>query len=507
MQDQVDRLNTNMEKLIEQINIANQNKFGRKTEKVDILDGQMHLFNEAEKILETLYVPEPPIEDVVKVKPKKTKGKREADLSGLPTKVVNHELSNDELQSIFGAKWKRLPDEVYKRLNYVPATVEVIEHHIAVYAGLDNQTMVKADRPLDLFSNSIATPSLVAGILNGKYVNALPFNRMEQEFKRNEINLTRQLMASWTIHSYERYFSFFYDFLHERLLSYPILQADETPVTVVKDNRPAGSKSYFWIYRTGEKLANPIILYDYQKTRKADHPRSFLSGFDGYLVTDAYSVYQQLDREEDLTVAACWSHARRRYAEVVKSLGKNAPSDAIAVQALLLIGAIYKQDQRLSKNRSNDDLSYEEILSRRQLIVKPLVDAYFTWVAKQLQTTGKGKTKDALQYSVNQEKYLRVFLSHADLSLDNNASERSIRSVAIGRNNWVTIDTIDGAKASAGIYSIVETAKANKLKPYDYLKLLLEELPKINKSGDKSQLEKLLPWSESLPDECHQTMK
>jgi len=506
MQDQVERLNTNMENLIEQINIANQNKFGRKTEKVEILDGQMHLFNEAEKILETLFVPEPLIDDVVKQRPKKTKGKREADLKGLPTKVINHELTDEELNSIFGDKWKRLPDEVYKRLNYIPATVEVLEHHVAVYAGLDNQTMVKADRPLDLFSNSIATPSLVAGILNGKYVNALPYNRMEQEFKRNEINLTRQLMASWTIHAHERYLSIFYDLLHKRLLGYPILQADETTVTVVKDNRPAGSSSYMWIYRTGEKLANPIVLYDYQKTRKAQHPRSFLSGFEGYLVTDAFSVYQQLDREEELTVSACWSHARRRYANVMKALGKKAPSDSIAAQALLLIGAIYKQDQQLSKNRPNEELGSKEIYNRRQLIVKPLVDAYFVWVAKQIQTIGKGKTKEALQYSINQEKYLRVFLDHPNLPLDNNAAERSIRSFAIGRNNWVTIDTIDGAKASAGIYSIVETAKANKLKPYDYLKYLLEEIPKINKSGDLSQLEKLLPWSEELPGECRQTI-
>jgi transposase len=223
-------LNQKIDLLMEQVALANQRRFGRSSEKI-VLEGQMELcFNEAEVIMDAKEsITEPEFDEVYSkpAKRKKQKGKREADLKDLPLKVLHHEMSDLELKEIFGDKWRRLPDEVYKRLAFHPATFEVEEHHVAVYCGADNQTIVRAKRDHDLLRNSIVTPSLQAAIYNGKYVNALPLYRLEQEFKRHDMNISRQNMANWTIQCSERYLSLLYDRMHQEILESPVLQADD----------------------------------------------------------------------------------------------------------------------------------------------------------------------------------------------------------------------------------------------------------------------------------------
>ncbi|WP_349948561.1 transposase [Lacrimispora sp. BS-2] len=224
MQEQMGQMNRNMELLIEQLSIANQKRFGRSSEKLDI-DGQLSMndcFNEAEVIAALGTDLEPEMEEVspCTYKRRKQKGKREEDLKGIETVEVLHELDKDQLEQIFGKDgWKRLPDEVYKRLDFHPATFKVLEHHVAVYAGKNNETMVKAKRSYDLLRNSIVTPSLEAAIINSKYVNAIPLYRLEQEFARNEIHLSRQNMANWTIQCAERYLSLLWDRMHKEMCS------------------------------------------------------------------------------------------------------------------------------------------------------------------------------------------------------------------------------------------------------------------------------------------------
>lgn len=511
VQDQLDKSNHNIELLIEQMKIANQKRFGRSSEKLsnELIEGQLNLFNEAEAMTATTYTPEVDIDDVVKSqpvsKPKRHKGQRDENLEGLPVEVITHELDDEKLDSIFKTKPKRLPDEVYKRLKHIPAKYVVEEHHVAVYAGTDNEgneRIVKADRPASLFRNSIATPSIVSAILNGKYVNALPLYRIEQEFNRNDIKLHRQVMASWTIKVAENYLSLLYDYLHREIYNYHVLQADETPVEVTKDGRPAGSKSYMWVYRTGKMYTeNPIVLYEYQKTRNTSHPREFLKDYQGVVVTDGYQVYHTLDKEyETLTIAGCWSHSRRRFANVVKSLGKDKAKDTLANDALKQIGAIYKLEE------SFKELTSEERLKQRQLIVKPLVEAFFAWVKEhQNDVPAKSETGKGLSYCISQEKYLKVFLEDGEVPMDNNAAEQAIRGFCIGKQNWHLIDTIDGAKASAIIYSIAETAKANNLKPYDYFEHLLTVMPEHMDDKNIDFLQDLLPWSEKLPENCRKS--
>ena len=259
-----------------------------------------------------------------------------------------------------------------------------------------------------------------------------------------------------------------------------------------------------WVYRTGRMYTErQIVLYEYQKTRNASHPREFLKDFNGVCVTDGYQVYHTLeDEREDLKIAGCWSHARRRFDEAVKALPKEKQKNSRAYLALTMIQAIYREEKQLK------ELPAQERHNRRQLSIRPLVDAYFTWVRENLpRVPQKSKTWEGFNYSLNQEKYLKVFLDDGEVPLDNNAAEQSIRGFCIGKKNWVMIDTVVGAKSSAIIYSIAETAKANNLKPYDYFEYLLTEIPKHLDDTDRSFLDNLLPWSPNLPANCRKPGK
>ncbi len=507
MQDQLEQLNQNMERLIEQMAAANNQRFGRSSEKLEVIDGQLGLdfiFNKAEALTETLYVVEPAEEDVLPTKKKKQVGKREKDLEGLPVQEIQHMLSEEQLNEIFGVNgWKQLPGEVFKRVKVEPAVYTVEEHHVAVYAGKDNQTIVKADRPKSLLRNSIATPSLVASVYNAKYVNGMPLERIHKEYLRNDIHISKQVLANWVIQCAERYLGIMFDYLQKELLTFRILQADETPVFVTKDGRPANSKSFMWVYRTGKCYKEtPIILYEYQKTRKAAHPQEFLKDFHGTLVTDAYSVYDSMDRKNpDIVFAGCWAHGRRRFAEAIKAIPKEkreTAKDTIAYQALKQIAAIYHLDNELS------DLSPEQRKQERQLTVKPLVEAFFAWAKdiKEQNCLSKSKTLDGIHYCLNHETNLKEFLNDGDLPLDNNATESALRTFCVHKHTWRLIDSVDGAKASAIVYSLTETAKANHLNPFRYLEFLLTEL--MEHQGDTNQnfLKDLLPWSEQIPEIC-----
>ena len=494
--------NEKMQLLMEQVILGKQNRFGRSSEKMEDtsqicfreIDGTIIFFNEAEAICD-LNAAEPEDLELKSPKQPKRKGKKEADLSGLPVRRIDHYLSEEELEAEFGVRgWKQLPDAISRKYHFVPAKVEVEEHHIGVYASKTDEHMVKADHPKALLHGSLVSPSLGAAIINGKYVNAVPLYRLEQEFQRYDLQITRQNMANWCIRLAEEYLSILYDYLHKELYFYHVIQADETPVLVNHDGRKAGSKSWMWVYRSGHLYQKrQIVLYEYQQTRNASHPREFLKGYDGICVTDGYQVYHTLEKElEELTIAGCWVHCRRRFDEALKLVPKSCQKESNAFLLMKQIQAIYREEGKLN------DLSSDERLKQRQAVIKPLVDAFFAYL-KTINVSKKDKFGDAVGYALNQEKYLRVFLTDGDVPIDNNASERAIRGFCIGKKNWQMIDTIHGAKSSAIIYSIVETAKANNLKPFDYVQHLLEEIPKHMNDKDCSFLEDLLPWSEKLP--------
>lgn len=511
-QDELSRLNDNYEKLLEQLRVATQVRFGRHSEKIEVIDGQISLFDEAEAISDPSAA-EPSAEEVVAAyRRRKPKGKREEDLKGLPEEIVpTHSVSKEELDAFYGpGNWKAMPSETYKRVRYEPASWTVEVHTVEVYVGTggDHQDeFLRGERPKDLIRNSIVTPSLGGAILNGKYVLALPFNRIEQEFERSGLTISRQTMANWII-SFSRYFAPLWERMRQHLLTLPVVQADETPTQVIRDGRPAGSQSYMWVHRSGEFCEDKqIILYEYQKTRHHTHPLEFYASYSGVLETDGLQQYHLVEQKlPGVTNANCWAHARRDYSDACKAIGKSnaqALKRSVAHQALELIAKIYAEEGRLK------DLTAEERLEQRQVKVKPLVEAYFAWVREQLNSgrnLPKGKTVEGLNYSLNHEKQLKVFLTNGNVPIDNSASERSIRPFCLGKKNWLFFNTERGARASAIAYSLAESAKANNLKPYPYFKHLLSELPdRMDEQGniDPSTLDDLMPWAKGLPEECY----
>ena len=518
--NQVEALNTKlidmddkMQKLMEQVILSNKARFGRSSEKMadpeqisfTEVDGQIVFFNEAEAEAD-LDEPEP---DDLELKPKrgkKTKGKKDKDLKGLPSNRINHYMSDDELIKEFGENgWKQLPDAVARRYVFTPAKVEIEEHHIGVYASKkDDNHMVKAKHPKTLLRGSLVSPSLGAALMNAKYVNATPLARIEREMERYGLAIPRKNMASWMIRLGEEYIAVMYDFLHKLLYDFHVIQADETPVKVNRDGRPAGALSYMWVYRSGFMYQDKqIVLYEYQKTRNTSHPREFLKDFQGVCVTDGYQVYHTLDKEmEDLTIAGCWVHCRRRFNEALEVIPKEARKGTMSYLIMKQIQAIYREESKLK------DCSIEDRLKQRQVVIKPLVDALFVYLKQhEHEVPGSSKLRGAVNYALNQEKYLKVFLEDGEVPIDNNASERAIRGFCIGKKNWEVIDTVNGAKTSAMIYSIAETAKANNLKPYEYFKLLLEVIPEHMEDTNTSFLEDLLPWSPNLPEYVRKPQK
>lgn len=502
---QTQALNDKMQLMMEQLVLSKKSRFGRSSEKMAgpgqirfmEVDGEIVFFNEAEAVCD-LDVPEPDSLEPQQPKKKKQAGKREADLAGLPVRRIDHYLSEKELAAEFGEKgWKQLPDAISRCYRFVPAKVELEEHHIGVYSSKTDDRMVKAPHPKKLLSGSLVSPSLAAAVLNGKYVNAVPLYRLEKEFERYGLAITRQNMANWVIRLGESCFGPLYDYLHTLLYRYPVIQADETPVLVNKDGQPAGSKSWMWVYRSGCLYQKEqVILYEYQKTRNASHPRKFLKDYNGICVTDGYQVYHTLEKEkEDLKIAGCWVHCRRKFEEALEVIPKELRKQSILDLLMNQIRAIYREEGKLS------GFSADERVEKRQLVVKPLVDAFFAYVKQNSGRVPKsGKAREAFTYALNQEPYLRVFLENGNVPMDNNASERAIRGFCIGKKNWEMIDTVHGASASAIIYSISETAKANGLKPYEYFEYLLTEIPKHQDESSTDFLADLLPWSEKLPE-------
>lgn len=511
MQGQLDTLNENIEKLIEQVRIANSYRFGKHTEKLNVIDGQLSFFDEADAMYSSS-LEEPSAEDILptRKRPKK-KGQRDIDLKDFPEELISHKLSDEELDSFYGkGNWRRMPSETYKKLRHEPESWTVEVHTVDVCVGTDGDhqdEFMRGKRPKDLLRGSIVTPSLMASILNVKYVNSSALHRIEQEFERNGVNISRQTMSNWIVNCSNKYFSPFVERMKHELLKLPVTQSDETPTQVIRESEHPNSKCYMWVHRSGELYKErPIVVYEYHKGRDHSIPLAFYKDYKGVLVTDGLKQYHLLeDKLPDIINANCWAHARRDFSDAVKAMEKKNPEavkQSIAYQALQKIGKFYTMDTELK------DLSPDARLKVRQQEIKPLVEDFFAWVKEQLATTGvppKSKTADGLKYCINQEKYLKVFLDNTDVPIDNSASERSIRTFCLGKKNWMFHNTANGANASAMIYSISETAKLNELRPYYYFKYILTEIPKhCDEKGniDPADLDYLMPWSESLPDEC-----
>ncbi len=495
-------LTAKVEWFMEQFKLAGHRQFGASSERSISAEQQPSLFNEAEKEAGSEHV-EPTLETVT-YKRQKQKGRREAVLEDLPVETIEYRLTPEEqVCPNCGGPLHEMSTEVRQELKVIPAQVKVVKHVRHIYACRrcereeTSTPVVTAKAPSPVIPGSLASPSAVAYIMNQKYVDGLPLYRQEQQLSRLGVELSRQTMANWVVKSADKWLEPLYDRLREHLLKRDILQADETTLQVLhEEGREAESQSYMWLYRTGRD-GPPVVLFDYKTTRAGKHPKKFLSGFKGYLQVDGYSGYDMLP---DVTLVGCWAHARRKFDEALKVLpADKRSSPSVALEGLSFCNRLFTIERGLS------EASPEERYKARLELSRPVLDDFSAWLHSQsARVLPQSLLGQAVRYCLSQWGKLERFLLDGRLEIDNNRSERSIKPFVIGRKGWLFANTPKGARASAVVYSIVETAKENGLVPFEYLKYLFEQLPNLGAPtfGGSPDLGELLPWSDSLPATC-----
>jgi transposase len=483
--------------LKEQFLLAQHRQFGTSSERTLLNPDQCGLlFNEAEAVLDSSPQDASDEKTITYTRGRKSVGHRQEMLSDLPVEEREYRLPEDEqVCSCCGGPMHEMSTQTRDELTVIPAQWKVIRHIRYIYScrycerNEINVPIVTAPAPAPLIPKSLASPSALAYIMGMKFVEGMPLYRLEKHFERlGVMGLSRALLSNWMIKGGER-LEVICDRLKESLLLQPILHADETTLQVLReDGRRAQSNSYMWLYRSGRDRP-PIVLYEYQPTRAGEHPRRLLSGFTGYLHVDGYAGYNGLP---GITLVGCWAHARRHFTDALKVLPKSQRNDP---NHLTNIGLAYI-NRLFQIERALDDLSPEERKSARIEQSKPVVDEFKEWLSTQaVRVLPKCPLGQAITYCQGQWSKLIVFLTDGRLELDNNRSERSIKPFVIGRKNWLFANTPRGARTSAIIYSIVETAKENGLNPSSYLQYVFERLPETDLT-DKNAVDALLPWSE-----------
>ncbi|WPE24632.1 IS66 family transposase ISPsy5 [Pseudomonas hunanensis] len=474
--------------LEEQNALLRQRLFGRKSEQTtDPATPQLALFNEAESVAE------PVAEDVDEeaVAPTKRRGKRKPLPADLPRIEVIHELPEHELTCTCGCRKHTIGEEVSEQLEIVPMQIRVIKHIRKVYGCRGCETApVTADKPAQLIEKSMASPSVLAMLLTTKYVDGLPLHRFEKVLSRHGIDISRQTLARWVIQCGE-HLQPLLNLMRDRLLESRVIHCDETRVQVLKEpDREATSQSWMWV-QTGGPPGKPVILFDYSTSRAQEVPSRLLESYCGYLMTDDYAGYNAVAVQPGIERMGCWAHARRKFVEAqkVQPKGKTGRADI----ALNLINKLYGIERDLK------DASDEQRHQGRQQDSLPILAQLHGWLEKtQPQVTAQNALGKAVGYLASNWNKLKRYVEAGHLPIDNNPAERAIRPFVIGRKAWLFSDTPKGAVASAQIYSLVETAKANSQESYAWLRHVLERLPHAQSVAD---YEALLPWncSRELP--------
>ena len=493
-QSRIHELEAQLNWFKEQFRLARHREFGSSSEKID-LQSEL-LFNEAEATLDSVPVEAEP-ETVTYVRKRKSVGHREEVLANLPIEVIEHRLGQDEqVCSQCGGPMHEMSTQVRDELVMIPAQAKVNRHVRYVYGCRHcdkheiNVPIVTAPGPAPLIPKSLASASAVAYVMSQKYVEAMPLYRIEKHFDRMGIELPRQVISNWVMKGGEM-LEPIYDRMHELLLGLDILHADETTLQVIREpGRRAQSKSCMWLYRSGRD-GPPIVCYEYELGRDGKYAARFLSGFAGFLHADGHAGYHDV---EEATLVGCWAHARRKFFEALLVVPEKLRDDPTLLGniAIAKIKRLYEIEDELR------GCSPEERLSVRLRRSKPIVNQIKAWIeAESKLALPRSAIGSALTYCKNQWPKLIRFLDDGRLELDNNRAERSIKPFVIGRKNWLFANTPKGAKTSAVIYSIVETAKENGLNPSSYLEYVFERLPKLD-PADKPAIDSLLPWSENV---------
>lgn len=489
LENTVSELSALVKHLQELFKLSQLKRFGASSEKTSLDAGQLSLFSEPAT---------PPMAATPKaakstLKGRKQKGKRQEDLSKLPLEIVEYDILQSERKCPgCNSFMEEIGTTTRDELKIIPAKVIRVQHRCKAYKcpicakTSDKTPIIRATMPAPLIKNSVASASAVAHIMTQKYLMHLPFYRLEQDFLRQGVFANRQNMVNWSIQVCEDWLSPIYDKLRQNLLRHDVLHADETSLQVLKEpGKTAEQKSYMWLYRTSGDAERPTMLYEYKPDRGGKHPEAFLSGWQGFCHTDGYSPYHGL---EGVSAVGCWAHVRRKSDEAFK-IAKTTDSQA-------KIGIDFC-NHLFALEREFAGLSPSERFSRRMEKSKPHAEAFFVW-AKSVHMPPKLAITRAISYALKQEKWLMNVFMDGRLELSNNRAERSIKPFVIGRKNWLFAASVAGARAGAVAFSIIETAKENGLKPFEYLSFLLESLP--NATND--QVDALLPWGCGVPEVC-----
>ena len=468
--------------LKEQVKLLRDRLFGRKSEQtVDPQTPQLALFNEPESIM----VPVSEESDEEAVTPTKRRGKRKPLPADLPRIEVIHELPEHELTCACGCRKHAIGEETSEQLDIVPMQIRVIKHIRKVYGCRGCETApVTADKPAQLIEKSMASPSVLAMLLTTKYVDGLPLHRFETVLSRHGIEIPRQTLARWVIQCGE-HLQPLLNLMRDRLLESPVIHCDETRVQVLKEpDRDPTSQSWMWVQASGPP-DRKVVLFDYTSSRAQDVPLRLLESYRGYVMTDDYAGYNALALQPGVERLACMAHARRKFvdAQKVQPKGKAGRADI----ALTMINKLYGFERELK------DVSDEQRFIVRQEKSLPILAQLKSWLDKtQSQVTPQSVLGKAVNYLAGNWSRLERYVEAGFLPIDNNPAERAIKPFVIGRKAWLFSDTPKGATASAQIYSLVETAKANGQEPYTWLRHVLERLPHAQSIED---YEALLPWN------------
>lgn len=487
----------------EQIRIMKAREYGRSSEKRTIEDiRQGKLFDEAE--LHASPRPDEEVTETVRItKTVYTRHKRgRTPISPKLARVeVVVDLGEEERASVpEGYELVRIGEETSEQVHEIPQKYVVIKTVRPKYivkpvrgSGLAKSDvpvrMLIAPVPSRILPRSIATPSLLASVLTGKFCDALPFYRQEKMFLRFGLEISRQDMANWTI-SVSQKLEGLIDLMKAELLSAPVIHCDETYFQVMnEEERSNTTKSYMWVM-TGGAINHPVVLYRYHATRDADFISLFLAAYKGFLQTDGYAGYNAIGEKEGITHVACWAHARRRFVEAFEaSMRKGSAADAIR-----MIGMMYHHEKELRQKYFGDDRrgNANDFAAERRELVLPILGELKTWLeTKALEVLPKSALGTAVSYTLDLWPRLVRYLDCPQLTPDNNEAERAIRPFTVGRKNWVLSGGPRGAMASAAIYSLIETFKLNGLEPYYAFRYILTKLP----TTPHERICDLLPWN------------
>ena len=485
--------------LKEEVQFLKQKLFGRTSEKLTEAERrQLYLFNEAEAAASDRPEEDPNAAIVIPAHTRTKKRGRKPLPAHLPRVEVVHDVPQEAKRCGCGATKSRIGEETAERLDIVPAQIQVIRDIRPKYAcrvceGVADEgpTVVIAPVPLYLIPKGIATAGLLAYVFTAKFADAIPFYRQWKQFGRLGVEISRTTMSGWTIQAAQRCRPVL-ELLREQIRAGPLVRCDETTVQVLDEpGRAAETKSYMWVFHGGPP-GRPAIEYQYHPTRSGRVAAAYLAGYEGYVQTDGFVGYDFLDTQEGVTHLGCWAHARRKFVDVTKTLGGKAnKGPRKAGSADVAVGFI-KKLYAIEGSAKARGLTAEQVRTERQEMATPILDTFKAWLDdKATHTPPTSLLGKAVSYTLGQWKRLTVYTEDGRLTPDNNMVENAIRPFCVGRRNWLFSGTPEGAWASATIYSLIETAKANGLEPYRYLRYLFERLPQASTTEEHRAL---LPW-------------